>query len=217
MDVAPGVDPPHGLTRPPLERRPPPRRKASALPLHQTPKAVQTAKSRSWMESRLGTSKSLSSRRFLNGHSRSKLEKNDPAMNKIIGSVQAAGRVPLGEKWSACVGARWKILGRRAAVRLERVPTTAGTRRAGWRARERRQTGRRRHRLERRSTRHPHGAAEGQTTQKWGMLYGILCFFASQTDRCTSPRRPIHGLLVYWPIQIHRGGYVTCKIIGRYL
>ena len=173
VDVAPGVDPPHGLTRPPLERRPPPRLKASALPLHQTPKYAQTAKSRRRIESRLKSSKSLSSRRFLNGHSRSMPGKLRPSVGKLRGSVQAAGRVPLGEKWSACVGARWKILGRRAAVRLERVPTTAGTRRAGWRARERRQTGRRRHRLERRSTRHPHGAAEGQSTQKWGVSQGV--------------------------------------------
>ena len=46
VDVAPGVDPPHGLTQAPLERRSPPRLKASALPLHQTPKYAQTAKSR---------------------------------------------------------------------------------------------------------------------------------------------------------------------------
>ena len=95
------------------------------------------------------------------------------SVGKLRGSVQAAGRVPLGEKWSACVGAQWMILRQRAAVRLERVPTKAGTRRAGWRGRERRQTGRRRHRLERRSTRHPHGAAKGQSAEKWGMHEGL--------------------------------------------
>ena len=37
-----GVDPPYRTTRPPLERRPRPRQKASALPVCQTPKGAQT-------------------------------------------------------------------------------------------------------------------------------------------------------------------------------
>jgi hypothetical protein len=39
--------------------------------------------------------------------------------------------VPLGEKWSAYVGGRWINFGKWAAVCLERMPTMAGTRRAG--------------------------------------------------------------------------------------